>query len=143
MIKGFQGQYRFLSNFYPCKIEHMGFSFSSVEHAYQASKTRDSNSILKIHNAATPGIAKRLGKKLKIREDWESIKISVMRFLVSQKFSQEPLRSMLTDTYPLDIVEFNTWGDTFWGMVEKDGVLVGKNHLGKILMEIRDECRKA
>jgi ribA/ribD-fused uncharacterized protein len=141
IIKGFSGKYRFLSNFYPCEIEHLGLIFPTVEHAYQASKARDLVSILKVKNAATPAAAKRTGQKIKIRSDWNDVKIPVMTFLVKQKFSREPLATMLTDTYPCAIIEFNTWGDTFWGMIEKDDILIGNNHLGKILMEIRNERR--
>lgn len=57
-----------------------------------------------------------------------------MTDLVRQKFTG-PLRRFLVETYPSDLVEGNTWGDTFWGVCRG----VGENHLGWILMLVRDE----
>ena len=136
-IKSFFGEYRFLSNFWPVDVTFDGEVYPTVEHAYQAAKTMSKAARRKICLLATPGEAKRYGKKVKLRSDWEDVKIPIMRSLVRQKFSRPDLAQLLLETGDSDIIEGNTWGDTFWGTVYG----VGMNHLGKILMQIRDELR--
>lgn len=136
-IKSFDGNYRWLSNFYECSVEINGKEFNSAEHAYQAHKTNDPRWFDDIKNAATPGKAKRLGAKCPVMGDWDSIKVEVMKKCVRAKFSQNAdLKEKLlaTDGY---LEEGNNWGDKFWGT--NDGI--GYNMLGKILMEIRAELR--
>jgi predicted NAD-dependent protein-ADP-ribosyltransferase YbiA (DUF1768 family) len=59
-----------------------------------------------------------------------------MEGLVRQKFSKDPvLRQRLLDTGDQDLVEGNTWGDTFWGVCRGQG----SNWLGRILMDVRAE----
>ena len=135
MINKFFGEYRFLSNFYPCKIVLDNIEFPSVEHAYVASKSLDENFRREVASIAKPGDVKKIGKKVKLREDWESVKLFIMEYLVRQKFSNDPLKTKLIYTYPRELIEGNTWGDTFWGQCNG----VGQNHLGKILMKIREE----
>jgi len=66
-INRFRGEYEFLSNFYPVEIVAVnGRVFPSVEHAYQASKSLDTNEIEWIQSAATPGLAKRRGLKIQL-----------------------------------------------------------------------------
>lgn len=137
MIGEFSGEFRFLSNFWPAEVEFDGMKFSSVEHAFQAAKTLEREWRLKIQAAATPGKAKRLGKQAIIRRGWLDMRVTVMRGLLVQKFQQEPLRSQLLATGDKTLVEGNTWSDVFWGAC--DGF--GENHLGKLLMEIREELR--
>jgi len=127
----------FLSNFHPVKITVGSLTFPSVEHAFQAGKTQDMNEKLIFTDInLSPGKAKRLGKKVKLVPNWESVKLLDMRALVTQKFSQEPLKSMLIATGDEEIQEGNNWGDTFWGIDLKTGA--GENHLGIIIMQ----CRK-
>ena len=133
MISEFQGDFRFLSNFWPCVIEFEGIKFSSVEHAYQAAKTLDIKERKRIAKLLTPGKAKRAGQELKIRPDWEEIKLSIMRELLIKKFSHRELMFRLKLTEG-ELIEGNNWGDTFWGICRGKG----ENHLGKLLMEIRD-----
>lgn len=136
IILSFSGEHRFLSNFWPCEVEYEGISFSSVEHAYVAAKTTDIELRQEIVYVATPGKVKRFGRKLVLRDDWEDIKLSVMRNLVQQKFQDAELMEKLQATRPCELVEGNTWGDTFWGQCPIGN---GQNHLGKILMSIRDD----
>lgn len=130
----FDGEYRFLSNFYPAEVEYEGLTFPSVEHAYQAAKTLDIE-VRKQFLNITPGQAKRLGKQVKSRDDWDSVKVSIMHELVGKKFKIKQLRDELLATGNRYLIEGNTWGDTFWGVCNG----VGKNMLGIILMEIRNE----
>ncbi len=139
-IKGFNGKYRFLSNFYPSTVTLDGLEYDHVEAAFQAAKTDDVADRRRIREAAKPGDAKRLGQKVKLRQDWEKIKIQVMEDLVRQKFQRhQQLREKLLATEDAYLEETNTWNDTFWGVCRA----YGKNHLGKILMKVRDELRSS
>ena len=138
MISEFQGEFRFLSNFWPCEVELEGIRFPSVEHAYQSAKTLDLKKRKQISEMTSPGEAKRAGNTLILRPDWEEIKIEVMRELLRQKFDitkHYDLWLELHMTKPEELVEGNWWEDTFWGVCKGKG----ENHLGKLLMEIRYE----
>ena len=90
MIKEFKGQYRFLSNFYPLEypIRFNGFEFWTSEHLYVALKvTQDAGLQQIIASFETPGKAKKYGRNLNIRHDWEEIKFRCMRFALTQKFA--------------------------------------------------------
>lgn len=134
MINSFTGNYRFLSNFYPCNIYYCGINYPSTEHAYQATKTNSPEEKFKIAKLDTPGRAKRYGQLLKIREDWDQIKLKVMKDLLIIKFRDSMLKQKLLDTGNQELIEGNTWNDTFWGICYGKG----KNNLGKLLMIIRD-----
>lgn len=131
-IDSFQGEHRFLSNFWPAKVMLDGVEYSSVEHAYVAAKTL--NKIARKDIAMmTPGQAKRYGFTLKLRADWDRVKVPIMRDLVGQKFRDPLLAQRLRNTGAAMLVEGNTWGDIFWGICNGRG----ENNLGKILMEVR------
>ena len=133
-VRGFQGFYRFLSNFYPCRVEFEGRVYLSSEAAYQASKTLDETvkDGFVILNARE---ARRLGREVVVRLDWEDIKLNVMYRILRAKFSQEPLRTRLLATGNNFLEETNYWHDTFWGSYDNKG----ENHLGRLLMVVRDE----
>ena len=132
MIKSFSGEYQFLSNFYPVEVVLDGVTYPTVENAYQAAKTLDLEK-RKEFIGVLPGFAKRLGQRLELRPDWGAVKLNIMQRLNEQKYMRPDLRKKLCDTYPQDLVEGNTWGDTFWGVCDGKG----SNHLGQILMAIR------
>jgi ribA/ribD-fused uncharacterized protein len=138
MIKKFDGEYRWLSNFWPAEVMLDGEVYPTVEHAYQAAKTLDLEKRRKIRDLERPGLAKREGKKVKVRLDWEDIKISVMYSLLQQKFLNPELKSNLLATGDIELQEGNTWGDTFWGVCKG----VGNNHLGILLMKVRKELNE-
>lgn len=137
MIKEFQGEYRWLSNFWPCNIEYQGKVYPSVEHFYVAMKTKDPYEREGIRNTPEAGKVKRLGRKLEIREDWESIKLDVMTYAITKKFSKDnpELMQKLIDLGDVYIQEGNMWGDKFWGVCLKTDI--GENNLGKIIMKIQ------
>lgn len=141
MISSFTGQYRFLSNFHPAEIEFNGWLWPTTEHAYQAAKMTKHTSITKILGAPTPGKAKRLGRDLKdIRADWDSVKLNIMMALTKLKFhTHDDLKELLLATGDQEIVEGNYWGDRFWGVCNGEG----ENHLGKIIMEVRNTLKKS
>ena len=137
MINHFDGKYAFLSNFYECKVVFDGIVYQSSEAAFQAQKTLDLSERKRIATL-TPGQSKRAGRKAILRSDWESIKTKTMYEICKAKFLQNPdLKEKLLETGTECLEEGNTWGDTFWGTV--DGI--GKNCLGSILMQIREEFR--
>lgn len=134
IIDSFSGEYDFLSNFYPVEIFWDEGTYPTVEHAYQALKTLNPLERIAIGRAATPGKAKRLGQNCTLRSDWEEIKYFTMEYFVQQKFYRNSnLQERLLATGSAEIVEGNTWGDTYWGVCKG----AGKNYLGKILMEVR------
>jgi ribA/ribD-fused uncharacterized protein len=141
-IKSFTGEYRFLSNFYPCVVQLDGIDYPSTEHAYQAAKTLDFDQRIPFRTG-TAAEAKKRGSHLKLREDWEEVKLEIMESLLQQKFCQgSDLQNRLNQTRGTKLEEGNWWHDNFWGSCDcnkrdecKRG---GKNHLGKILMKIRD-----
>ena len=134
VIDSFAGDYRFLSNFYPSPMRVDRVLYPTVEHAFQAAKTADAGEKRKIAEANSPGRAKALGRKVKLRKDWESVKVGIMRELVELKFrAHADLAERLLETGEAELIEGNTWNDTFWGVCNGHG----KNHLGKALMEVR------
>jgi ribA/ribD-fused uncharacterized protein len=137
MINRFNNNYAFLSNFYPSFIVIDGIIYPTVEHAYQAAKISDWREKQMIANIKTPGQAKRVGRKLGLRSDWENIKVDVMLKLVRLKFTELNLKIKLLATGDAELIEGNTWNDTFWGVCCDEG----QNQLGKILMKVREECR--
>lgn len=136
-IKGFQGYYRFLSNFYPCKIEFEGLTYGSSEAAYQAQKSLDMETRNWVATLDARG-ARRVGRQIQIREGWEEDKLNVMYKILREKFSKQPCRNMLIDTDGDYLEETNYWHDTFWGVYNG----IGENHLGRLLMLVRDEIKE-
>lgn len=137
-IDRFAGHYRFLSNFYPCKVKWEGETYPSTEHAFQAAKTVNPSERKRIRTADTPGKAKALGRRATLVPNWEAVKLDVMLKLLRQKFGHRELADLLLDTDGLRLVEGNTWNDRFWGVVDGKG----HNHLGRLLMQVRDELRQ-
>ena len=142
-ILEFDGPYKFLSNFYPAKFKDCtGAEWPTSEHYFQAMKTEDLDEREMIRNASTPGKAKYLGRNVKLREDWNKIKIEVMKNAISYKFRQNPdLYQKLLDTEDRYIVEGNYWHDNIWGdcYCEKCRNIRGKNYLGRLLMGLRNK----
>lgn len=135
-IKGFFKEYRFLSNFEPCIIRIGGLDYSSSENAYQAGKAINDEDRLKF-TSCTPLAAKKLGKSIEIYKYWDDIKLKIMEIILEKKFSSTnpDLKAKLVATRNKYLEETNYWNDTFWGVCNG----VGQNHLGKILMRIRND----
>lgn len=135
----FREEYFFLSNFYETKITYNGLTYKNAEAAFQAQKCmteKEKEAFTELEAVA----AKRKGKRVKLRPDWEEVKLFMMEEIVRAKFTQnESLREMLLATGDAILREGNTWRDTFWGVNLKSGR--GQNNLGIILMKIRDELR--
>lgn len=141
MIYRFINNYHFLSNFYETDIFIQNRKYKSLEHAYQAFKSKNFSEHEWIRNAPTASKAKSFGKKIKVRDNWDDIKYNVMLKLVRLKFKNEELKKMIIETNEEELVEGNYWHDNIWGncTCEKCKDIEGKNWLGKILMKVRDE----
>lgn len=134
-ILEFQGDYRFLSNFYPSKTLP-----PTVEHHYQAAKCAVDKERQMVMACQTPGDAKRAGRRVVIRKDWDELKDEIMLQLVREKFNEPELAARLLKTGRCLIMEGNHWGDRYWGAVrDSRGQWRGQNRLGEILMTVRRE----
>ena len=134
-ITRFRGPFKFLSNLYATPINYKGHTYCCLEAAYQAQKSLDPAIHERFANIRLPYKARGMGQRIKtIRPDWFDIRIDIMEELLFIKFSHPHLKEWLQCTGQSKIVECNTWGDTFWGVY--DGV--GENHLGTLLMKVRD-----
>jgi len=135
-IEQFKDEYFFLSNFYPFPVVYNGVEYPTSEHAFQTAKVHDPSEKIWIKGAPTPGKAKYRGRGVTLREDWEDVKVEIMKNVILAKFSNEDLKKALLDTGDTVLVEGNTWKDTYWGVSLKTGR--GKNVLGIILMAVRE-----
>ena len=143
VIEKFEGEHSFLSNFHPCNIDLCNMDddnaiYPSVEHAFQAFKTNNAADRETVRTSETAGKAKRIGRRVELKPDWENVKIHVMTVLVTRKFEDPFLRKLLLDTKETELIEGNEWRDTFWGVCQGRG----QNHLGKILMKVRNDIRE-
>jgi N-glycosidase YbiA len=126
------------SNFADFPLDLDGLEWPTSEHYFQAQKFLEPKIREQIRKAPTPGEAARLGRDRNhpLRCDWEQVKDDVMRKAVTAKFTQHPaLRELLLSTGTSWLVE-HTKNDTYWA---DGGDGTGKNMLGRILMELRDE----
>lgn len=151
MINTFSGRWRFLSNFYPVKIEYRGISYPSVEHFYVSMKIKDDQYINNkfitkndcqemISKIPSASEVKRIGRTLKVRKDWDNVKYKIMEWAVNEKFKDPDLRRMLLETGSEDLIEGNWWHDNYWGVCTCEKCNnKGENNLGKILMSIRKD----
>lgn len=150
-ILEFQGEYRWLSNFWPATIVYGPnegcrpgtlLTYPSVEHAYQAAKTHDGFTKVRISKAVTAGIAKKLGRIVDVRPDWETVKFEIMLDLLRQKFGQSPYKEKLLATGETFLCEGNRWHDLIWGccMCAKHK-WAGNNALGELIMKVRKELQ--
>lgn len=137
-IDTFRGEYYFLSNFYEIPVIFDGITYQNNEAAFQAQKCSVYND-RKQFSFLNASEAKKLGRKVSLRPDWEEVKIGIMREIVREKFEQHPkLAEKLLATGDSYLEEGNTWGDRVWGTVNGQGA----NNLGRILMEIREELKE-
>lgn len=166
MITSFTGEHEFLSNFHehPFMLPALpGTWFGTAEHAFQAAKAMSGVDWAKIVRAPTPYQAKKIGRAIDCRADWDQVRRRVMLEVLLAKFtSSDDLAGRLRATGTAMLVEGNDWGDTYWGAVGPDHakfnmhklpawqddvkgpldcgdvVLTGWNWLGRLLMMIRE-----
>jgi hypothetical protein len=137
-IKQFSEEYYFLSNFYECPVTYKEITYQNNEAAFQAQKciNEKDRTLFANLNASQ---AKKLGREIPLRKDWESIKVKEMAAIVYAKFTQnENLQEKLLSTGDAYLEEGNTWGDRIWGVCNGSG----QNLLGQILMSTREKIRE-
>lgn len=133
MINEFKGKYYFLSNYSKSNIKINGITFLNAEASFHSFK--DMKKQAEFANL-DPSTAKRKGRNVKLRHDWEEVKNDIMYLVVKAKFEQNSdLKDKLIATGDEYLEEGNTWNDTYWGVCKGNG----KNMLGKILMQVRSE----
>ena len=136
-VMTFRGRFGFLSNMHPAAFEWDGRTYRNSEAAFQSAKSLDP-AVRDRFSEMTGFVAKREGKKVQLRRDWERVKDEIMMEIVRAKFSQNPdLLKKLIGTGDMELVEGNAWHDTYWGVDAATGE--GENHLGIILMCVRAE----
>ena len=129
-----------MSNFYPARVEVGGVCYSNAEAAFQAQKCVDAAERGEFAELVAVKATRR-GRLVKLRPDWDSVRLGIMEEVVRAKFIQNPeLAARLLGTGQMPLVEGNNWGDAFWGVDVNSGN--GENHLGRILMKIREEFSK-
>lgn len=134
-IKGFFGDFRWLSNFHVSDVYYEDVLYPSSENAYQAAKSIDPKIREKFINI-TPSESKKLGRKIEMRDDWDDIKFKVMFDICLNKFTRnKELQQKLINTGEKYLEETNYWNDQIYGVCNG----IGKNMLGKILMDIRQK----
>ena len=138
VIDKFRGEYAFLSNFAPCKVIYNGRTYRTVEHAFQAAKSLDEMEQKIFLFVSDPSEAKRWGRQVHLRPDWEKVKENVMKDLLKQKFNNLKYKEKLLATENNTLIEGNDHKYTYWGVCNG----IGKNRLGILLMEVRDELRR-
>jgi hypothetical protein len=140
IIKTFTDDYEFLSNFYESPLLFNNMVWQTVEHPFQAYKSTNKEDINIVYTLKTPGEAKKFGRAVKLRPDWEEIKLRLMTQLLFAKFASNwALSDKLLKTNPAYIEEGNYWHDNFWGncYCQKCSNISGQNHLGRLLMMVR------
>lgn len=127
------------SNFSEHPVFYNGRLWPTSEHAFQAAKMVKDEDKEKIFNVTSPMEAAKLGRSLQMRPTWDAEKVQVMKDILIVKFSKSGiLRDHLNKTGKAYLEE-RTKNDSFWGSGSDDPNGPGKNMLGKLLMEIRDE----
>jgi ribA/ribD-fused uncharacterized protein len=143
VITGFYGRWAFLSNFYPSMLTWEGITYPTAEHAYNAGKTTARYLRYALAEAPTPQKAKRLGRGMDLRPDWEDARFDVMRAVLHAKFTCHPKRiEALRSTGDAVLIEGNRWHDQVWGDCycgRQKCTEPGVNNLGFMLMELRTQ----
>ncbi len=144
MISEFKGEYSWLSNFEPVKITLAGVEYASVEHAYMSAKSDNKAwKLFCVNPKNSAGKIKKESYTVKLVEDWNTKKFTVMKMCLTQKYNQELFKSKLIETENQNIQEGNYHGDVVWGIDLKTSTNIGENHLGRMIMEIRQQLIEA
>jgi ribA/ribD-fused uncharacterized protein len=148
-VKEFRGEFFCFSNFSPDSVEMGHLIYKTGEHAYQCGKTTDPDEFKAIFEAATPAVAKNLGKPYNLkhlRPGWDSmLKYDHMLRVVTFKALQHlEIKVKLLATGDDVITEGNWWHDNYWGACGcvKCASKEKHNMLGKIWMLVRQSIKE-
>lgn len=143
-MKLFRERLPLLSNMANVPMKVNGKEFTCVEAAFQSFKAvlagEDVDRFVGINGFE----AKRLGKTVNLKgtgtlDIWESVKVDIMEQLLYIKVQDHRVKAMLMSATDDELVENNNWGDTFWGVVERNNCLVGQNMLGKLWQSVKQK----
>ena len=144
-IDQFSGEFAFLANDYPAPVVYEGVVYSTAEHAYQAAKTENLDQRRSIQAAATAVEARTRGASVTLRPNWHTVSLRILEEILRDKFMRNPeLYARLLETGTARLVNGNDAGDLWYGCIWNSAMArwIGKNHLGRILMRLRDEFRR-
>ena len=137
VINRFKGEYDFLSNRFPCHVLWEGLEYRSAEAAFQSSKCQDEKE-RKMYAGCSSDKAILKGKDQIPYQGWEEGQLRIMESILRAKFELNPsLMQKLVDTGNCILLNGNNKQETFWGVDLYSWR--GENHLGKIIMNIRDK----
>ena len=137
VIDRFTGEYDYLSNRFSCPFIWQGLRYNNAEAAFQSSKCTDMPQRKVFCNCSADKAALK-GRDIAPPSGWENDQITIMESVLIAKFEQNPsLMKRLVETGNTLLVNGSNKKDTFWGVDLYSWK--GENHLGKILMEIRDK----
>ena len=134
-------EYGFMSNFAPYPFSDGGKIWPTSEHYFQAQKFLVPQIQEKIRQIVSPMDAALEGhnRQNPLRPDWEEVKDKVMLQALRMKFSQNPeIAKELLATGDAILIE-HTRNDAYWA---DGGDGSGKNKLGLLLMQVREELKK-
>ena len=125
-------------------LDNYGIAYTSIENAYQANKSLD-ETVRYYISTLSPYDAKKEGRKIKLRPDWDSVKDEVMFYFLRQKWADQSFwKNTLMNTHPHELIEWNVWHDNYWGhcVCSNCSNKEHLNTLGKMLMFIRQRLVK-
>lgn len=139
VIDQFYDEYNFLSNFAQIPVRWMGTEYRTAEHVFNAMKAVDYSDRRYVADAITPTEAKRRGREITLRQDWDKVKYAFMRDILYAKFNTPTTKQLLLSTDNAILVEGNTWHDQIWGdcVCPRHIKIPGQNALGTLLMYTR------
>ena len=138
-----QPYYEF-TNFYYASVNLQGQTWPTSEHFFQAQKFPTNAALqARIRNARSPRDAFNISREPANDQykdpNWDTRKFQVMLEAVRAKFNQNPaLKTALLNTDDAVLVEDAGKNDAIWGA---GADYKGTNHLGRILMHVRDELK--
>jgi len=141
-VEYFREKYFPFSNFSNHRVYYGGNEYATSEHAFQAAKATNETDRAYVAAATSPTKAKRRGREIACRSDWDEVKDTIMLHIVYLKVLQnEDVRLLLLGTGEEELIEGNWWKDDYWGKVKRNGKWEGRNVLGRTFMLVRDILR--
>lgn len=135
-IAYFDGKYEFLSPAYPATFQWHGIMWPNAETAFQAASCRDESRMEEFVGLSAQK-ARNRAAKIGLKEGWDSMQVTAMEEIQHAKFEQNPELLQKLKATGNAVLVYGGKANTFWGKnlyMDK-----GENHLGQILMKIREQ----